>query len=241
MPGLLREWRGGRPFHWLPEPDALMVRAHLYLCLMHLWLLTPSAVEAEAIQRGLPQDFSGEVHVTGVGALATLHTLWRLWQSAPHPSALLALGIAGSYTGQLAPGSAVWVEWEIWGDLGKRKPHRFVLAPPHLLPSFPCELQNSLPCPLPLPTVIGLTLHSVSGSPAEARYWQRTYPHAHIESQEGFAYFLFAHTHRLPFACIRIISNRAGARRWDFSAAWQSLSHFCARYLSPLAQQLALT
>lgn len=205
---------------------------------MSLWLLTPSAVEAEAIQRGLPGRFPATLHITGVGALATLHTLWQLWEEGPRPTALIALGIAGSYTARLAPGSAVWVEREIWGDLGRRRRGVFSPMPAPLRPPFPQELANPLPGPRSLPTATGLTLHTVSGSPREARYWQRAYPHAQLETQENYAYFLFAHTHRLPFACVRIVCNPVGARKWDFARAWQALSLFCSASLHALVQHL---
>lgn len=208
---------------------------------MAFWLLTPSAVEAEAIRRGLPRGFRASLYVTGVGALATLHTLWQLWEREPRPSALIVLGIAGSYTAQLLPGSVVWVEQEIWGDLGKRKRQYFVPTPEVLRPPFPLELRNPFLCPLSLPTATGLTLHTVSGSWREARYWHRAYPHAQLETQENYAYFLFAHTWQVPLASLRVVANRVGTAQWDFAAAWAGLQRFCYTELGPLLDSFPRT
>jgi len=200
-----------------------------------IWIVTPSVVEAKALE-GLP--LPGPLYVTGVGALATLNTLWERWQENPAVG-LIALGIAGAYSGEFALGQLVRVQTEIEGATGRRYTRRFLPIAPDLRGKVPLAWENlSWPPFLPLPAVTGLTLPSVSSTPAEAQYWRRAYPEAHIETQENAAYFLFAWSRQIPLLVVRSLSNRVGSRRWEKDVALQALRTFAERHVAPLYEWL---
>nr|BAL57464.1 hypothetical conserved protein [uncultured Bacteroidetes bacterium] len=174
--------------------------------------------------------------VSGVGVAATLAALWEAFGTG-RPQGILALGIAGSYKPDILPGEAVWVQSERLADTGRRYRRKFIPTPPHLRGDFPLAWEGtSPPAWLPLPAVEGLTIQSVSGSPHEARFWQRNYPNAAIETQENAAFFLFAWRHRLPLVSVRIISNRVGSPKWYKDLALQNLHTFAQRYVAPLCE-----
>lgn len=173
-----------------------------------------------------------------MGALATLNTLWELWQESP-AAGLLVLGIAGSYRRELPPGQVVRVRSEIEGATGRRYPRRFLPTSPALRGKVPLAWENpSSPPSLDLPAVTGLTLPLVSLTPNEVRYWRRAYPTADIETQENAAYFLFAWSRRIPLLVVRSISNRVGSRRWDKDLALQALRTFAERHVAPICRWL---
>lgn len=201
-----------------------------------LWLLTPSELEAACVRAIVPSTYP--VESTGVGALATLHNLWRRWhQEQPKELLLIVLGIAGSYRRYIEIPSVVYVQSEIWGDLGRRYRRNFQPAPEWLRGSLPWRWHAPLP-PLPLPAVTGLTVHTVSASRWEARYWQRTYPEADIETQEGAAYFLFGQAVHAPIYAFRVLSNYVGHRHWMREAALDLLATFTAQHVVPLCERL---
>ncbi|MCX8111795.1 MAG: hypothetical protein N3E49_01160 [Bacteroidia bacterium] len=200
-----------------------------------VWLLTPSRLEAEAIR---PAAHPYAVQYTGVGALATLHTLWRRYfTEQPVALSLIVIGIAGSYNGKHPLGSIVYVEKEIWGDLGRRYSRRFIPTPEWLRDGFPLEWMAP-PSPLSLARGIGLTLHALSANRREARYWSRSYPEATIETQEGAAFYLFGHAVGAPVYTFRAISNQVGHRRWEREAALDSLATFTRNNVVPLCERL---
>lgn len=200
-----------------------------------LWLLTPSTLEAECVRAALPRGYS--VQSTGVGALAALHALWQRWQQEqPERLTLLVLGIAGSYGLHRAIPSVVYVQSEIWGDPGRRYRRHFLPAPEWLRGGLPGRWLAPA-SPLPLPSVTGLTLHTVSATRWEARYWQRAYPEADIETQEGAAYFLFGQAVGAPVYTFRVLSNFVGHRRWMREAALDLLATFTARHVVPLCER----
>lgn len=200
-----------------------------------VWIATPSSIEAEALE-GL--SLPAPLRVTGTGALATLTTLWELWQESP-AAGLLVLGIAGTYRQELLPGQLVLVQSEIEGATGRRYPRRFFPTVPALRGRVPLAWENPTSPPfLALPAVTGLTLPSVSLAPREVRYWRRAYPQAYIETQENAAYFLFTWSRGIPLLVIRSISNRVGSRRWEKTLALQALRTFAERHVAAVCEWL---
>lgn len=176
--------------------------------------------------------------MTGVGAVYSTETLWRLWQGQKSkPLAFIVVGLAGSYRFELPPYTAVQVGAEWWGDLVRRGSRRIGPLPPALFEGFPLQLSTTSP-PLDLPLVEGLTLQSVSATRREARFWKRAYPHVAIETQENAAYFRFALVQGLPLYSLRLISNYAGERHWPVKKALEALTDLAANVVDPLYQRL---
>ncbi|MEN3041349.1 MAG: hypothetical protein ABDH66_07425 [Bacteroidia bacterium] len=178
------------------------------------------------------------MQATGVGALATLNTLWQKYNHE-HPQKLwlIVLGIAGSYKRHYNIPSVVYVREEIWGDLGRRYQHYFAPSPDELRQGIPWRWIAPSP-PVELPQVTGLTLHTVSASRREAWYWKRSYPQADIETQENAAYFLFGGSVGASIYCFRVLSNLVGHRRWEKEAALELLYTFTAQNVVPLYERL---
>ncbi|MCS7163045.1 MAG: hypothetical protein NZ958_06965 [Bacteroidia bacterium] len=205
-----------------------------------VWVGLPSRLEAEAVETTLQGITPLRLLVTGVGALASLQALWQAWVTAEaQPVALVVLGIAGSYDRRLAPSKPVYVQRERWGDVGKRYGRRFEPTPEALRHRFPLYYESSPPPPeWPFPCVEGLTLHTVSGSRREARFWRRQFPTAQIETQENVAYFIFAQAQGIPLYALRVISNFAGARRWEKALALAQLHELAQTYVAPFCRKL---
>ncbi|MCS6895963.1 MAG: hypothetical protein NZZ60_07475 [Bacteroidia bacterium] len=173
-----------------------------------------------------------------MGALATLDTLWRKYHyEQPQRLTLVILGIAGTYRRTDIIPSVVYVRKEIWGDLGRRYRRKFEPCPVKLRGSFPCEW-TAPRSPIRLPEVTGLTLHTVSASLREARYWKRAYPEADIETQENAAYFLFGTSVGASMYCFRVLSNFVGHRQWVKEAALRLLHTFTLEDVVPLCERL---
>ncbi|MDW8134973.1 MAG: hypothetical protein RMJ66_07920 [Bacteroidia bacterium] len=203
---------------------------------MQYWLIVPSYVEAQ----GLTLPPYVRLIVSGVGALSSLHTLWKTWESSIPPRAIFSIGLAGSYKPYLELGAMVFVREEIWGDLGKRKGRQFLPSPSYLLQGQKVRwtAEVELPSFLDLPQVRGLTLHTVSGSLREAQFWRRAYPDADIETQENAAFFLFAEEKSLPLYSFRVISNYVGYRYWAKELALQQLRTFTQTHVVRLCERL---
>ena len=199
-----------------------------------VWLCTPSAVEAEAINQLWSQ---GPCFVTGVGAVATTEALWRRFHEEGIPHAIVVLGLAGAYDKELPLYTGVQVRKEVWGALGRRGLRRLTPLPPFLIGDFAIQVESLAPA-LPLPQVTGLTLESVSACRKEAAFWKRTYPYAAIETQENAAYLRFGEVLRVPVYALRVISNRVGVRHWDRVAALEALATFARDVGLPLYQGL---
>lgn len=201
-----------------------------------IWVLTPSEIERTAIEGTFPTEVT--LLSTGIGALASLHTLWqRYCEERVAPKVIIGLGIAGTFRQTWAIPSVVYVCEEIWGDLGRRYVRRFLPASERLTRGFP-RRWVAPPAPLPVSEGIGLTLHTVSATPAEARYWKRAYPDADIETQENAAYFLFGSALGVPVYVFRVLSNRVGQRRWAKEAALHLLHTFTMVHVVPLCERL---
>ncbi len=200
-----------------------------------VWLCTPSAVEAEAVRH----VFGGEglIYVTGVGAVATMEALWHRFHNEKAPSAIIVLGIAGTYDPALPLYTGVQIRKEFWGALGRRTARRLTPLPPGLTQGFPIQIESLAPA-LSLPQVTGLTLESVSACRKEAAFWKRNYPEASIETQENAAYLRFGEVLRVPVYALRVVSNRVGERHWDRSAALEALGTFARNVGLPLYERL---
>ncbi|MDW8236580.1 MAG: hypothetical protein RMK98_08195 [Bacteroidia bacterium] len=203
---------------------------------MYFWLVVPSHIEAEGI--ALPGYL--RLIVSGVGSMASLHTLWRSYEESVVPRAIFSIGLAGSYRPYLGLGTIVWVKEEIWGDLGKRIRGRFLPSSDYLLRGQKVRWISEIEIPsfLSLPWVRGLTLNTVSGSLRAARFWHRAYPEADIETQENAAFFLFAEEKSLPLYSFRVISNYVGHRYWAKEQALHNLRIFVQTHVVRLCQWL---
>lgn len=78
-------------------------------------------VAATPLESGLLQ--STHLLVTGIGAVNTAHALGQHFATKPRPSLVIQTGIAGAFVqANVAPGSVLLADTEIYGDLGVLTP-----------------------------------------------------------------------------------------------------------------------
>ena len=188
-------------------------------------VLIVAATETELaplrLQTGeIPHEIRFAVH--GPGLLSATCHLTTLLQSKP--DAVLQVGIAGSFSEALPPGSVVAVESEQLGDAGAEDHERQLslfdlgLLAPNDPPFSDQRLRNPHRNLFPshLPLVHGLTVNLCTGSAATAE--RRSKMGADIETMEGAALHYVALLQGIPFLQLRGISNRAEPRS---RAAWK--------------------
>lgn len=172
--------------------------------------------------------------ITGVGSTATaFHVGQFLAQN--QPDLAINAGVAGDFDRNFRLGDVLNVATERFGDLGVedadgRFTDLFELGllekntPPFAngLLRNPAAEQASF-----LPSVHGLTVNKVHGSPASIAAIQAKYPDAQSESMEGAAFFYACLLAKIPFLEIRSISNYVEARdreKWNIPLAINNLN-----------------
>lgn len=148
---------------------------------------------------------------TGPGpALAGAGLAWAL--GAGDCREVLGIGIAGAFDASgLAVGTAHWVAWESFGDLGAEDGEEWLDFPSLALPGLPAR--NRFPLVLP-PGCRGAgatTVSAATGSEATAAL-RRARTGADLESMEGAAWALTCSRFGAELMQARGISNRAGRR-----------------------------
>jgi futalosine hydrolase len=167
--------------------------------------------------------------ITGIGLTATAWHLSRaLLTVRPHWA--IQAGIAGAFDRNLALGDVVSVVSEQLCHLGAEEQDGSItdvfdlgLMSPDEPPFFQKKLHNPAAASAAfLPTVHGLTVHTVHGQSASVEKARQKYPEVQIESMEGAAFFYGCLSEGLPFVEIRSISNYVEARNraaWDIPLA----------------------
>jgi futalosine hydrolase len=184
-----------------------------------------------------------EIFCPGPGLFTHIYKLTGLLKSNNYDF-ILNLGICGSFSETLAPGSLVNVNEDCFADFGAEDETGFLkastlgLMDPMAYPFNRGLLYNSPgkydALLRSLPSVRGITVMRVTGSEHTAAMWRRLYQ-ARIESMEGAAFFYVCRMENATFAQVRAVSNDVGKRdrsSWDIPAAMFSLSEFIKDFLS---------
>jgi len=178
--------------------------------------------------------------VTGVGSPATAFALGR-FRNFGLDDLILHVGISGSYTPEIAPGSVVEVIEERWADLGAENAdgslidlYELGLANPTQKPYKGGVLMNKKSgLATGLPQVSGQTVNMASGTPETIRRVHR-HPGIVVESMEGAAVFYAAAMWDIPLISVRAISNLVAIRdktKWNIPLAIQNLNEFIINFL----------
>jgi len=154
---------------------------------------------------------------TGPGpALAGAGLAWAL--AAGDCREVLGIGIAGAFDGSgLGIGTAHWVAWESFGDLGAEDGEDWLDFPALALPGLPAANRFGLALPHGCRGVGATTVSAATGSEATAML-RRARTGADLESMEGAAWALTCRRFGVELMQARGISNRAGRRD---RAAWR--------------------
>jgi futalosine hydrolase len=157
--------------------------------------------------------------VTGVGMVATAAWTARALAQRAYDVAL-NVGVCGSFSPGLPPGTVVHVVSDRIADLGAEDDDRFITVDEIGLPSEHSFVNDSPPDSAvlrALPAVSGITVNTVhgrTGSSAEvvARF------HPDVESMEGAGFMHACTIAEVAFAEIRAVSNMVEKRN---RAAWR--------------------
>lgn len=168
--------------------------------------------------------------LTGMGLVNSAAALAAALEHLPRPAALINLGCAGAYAGSgLQVGQAALASQVVLADHGvrtSRKLHGLEKTGIPLLQHQGEAIYNRLPCHgglnrrLALPELaqgVFACVAQVSGDAATAAAVEERWG-AILEDMESGAAAQVAALYDLPFACLRGVSNLAGARELDVKA-----------------------
>lgn len=183
------------------------------------------AVEQPRLVHGRRGGHEVDVLVTGVGMVATAVWCARALAATPYDVAV-NLGVCGSFTARMPPGSVVHVTRDSLPELGAEDGAAFLPAQALGLlgaDEFPFtngHLVATAPAMLPtlaaLPEAVGITVNTVHGAEASiADITARVSPD--VESMEGAAFLYACLAAGVPCAQVRAVSNRVERRN---RAAW---------------------
>lgn len=192
-------------------------------------------------REGQPWAGDPRTQVLGVGKVAATLALTRR-VLAQRPAAVVAFGVAGAYPGGPAIGQACWVTEDWLADEGVETPGGFLsLERLRLGARGPFAADASLTAALDarlgggLPRVVGATVSTCSGTDARAAMNQAACPGVLVESMEGAAVGAVCTALGIPWAQLRVISNRTGDRDrggWDLPGALARLHEAVGRLLA---------
>ena len=179
--------------------------------------------------------------ITGVGMVATTYALTKTLHEHRYDMMLQA-GIAGSFNRAIQLAEVVFVEKEMFGDLGAEDHYNFSdvfelnLSDPNKFPFHDRQLiapSHKMTGLIDLRKVSSLSINQVSGSSftATARYQKYA---CDIESMEGAAFHYVCLQENIPFVQIRAISNYAEARNrdsWKMKEAISALNDWLIAFL----------
>jgi futalosine hydrolase len=219
-----------------------------YLCSVNhqrrILLVAATAVEMECFglnaqwTAGFKEKVKGsgvDALITGVGIPATAFHLGCTLSLYSY-DLVINIGLAGSFSKDLVPGSLVEVISDEFGDLGAEDHENYLDVfslgfadkdePPfkngHLVP-FPAEIE-----PLKISKVRGTTVNTVHGNLHNIALFKKRST-AEIETMEGAAVFYASNAMQIPSLQIRAISNYVEARNrsaWKVAEALQALTGF---------------
>jgi futalosine hydrolase len=219
------------------------------ICDMYILLAAATTLEIQPTTHFLEEagfllgDHAIGILTTGVGSMATLHTLMRATLGG-RPDLILQAGIAGSFAGKPA-GEVLAVKEELL-DLGVWEEGRFKtlfdlqLAGRDTPPFSNAMLINPYKKLLHLSAlepVRGLSVNEITTDPERIRWLQQNCSPV-VESMEGGALHYTCLQEGIPFLQIRAISNDVGIRdktKWDIPAAIRNLNEQLTGLLNKLA------
>jgi futalosine hydrolase len=185
--------------------------------------------------------------VTGVGLLSTMYNLMKVTQES-NPDIIIQLGIAGTFSNEIAVGKAFAVKTECTAEMGVWENERYtdifemglaaVSEPPYeqkklINPHF--HLLNAAG----VPAVNAITVNRITTNPEDISLYKHHYK-LDTESMEGAALHYIGLSARIPFIQIRGISNLVGERNknhWQIAEAMDSAVNACKTILTHLNEQ----
>ena len=176
-----------------------------------------------------------ELLITGVGSVSTSFFLTKAIETKKY-SFVINLGIAGSFNPNIKIGEVVILVEDVFADLGVDNrgsftpAHRAGLVEPNEFPYENGKLtwpyQNSFPVLEKMPKVSGITVSTATGSERRIADLNK-YFSPDIETMESAAVFYCCLLSKIPFFCLRSISNVVEPRdvgKWNIPLAVEKLN-----------------
>ena len=190
---------------------------------MRILLVAATAAELPA---SLPPHVT--TLITGVGMVATAARCAQALARRRYGLAL-NIGVCGAFRPSYPPGTVVHVVADRLAELGAQDGDALLTIHDLKLPGED-EFVNHAPPPIPslaaLPTVRGITVNTVHGTPdAIVRVVERCNPD--VERMEGAAFMYACLLEQVPFAQVRAVSNvveRRDRETWKMREALEALS-----------------
>jgi len=205
-------------------------------------LLITAATELEIapfLQVINSKPYAVDILISGVGMVPTTFTLTKKLSEKKY-DAILNVGIAGSFSRDIMPGSLVRVQKDSFSELGAQNDSTF-LSIDELGFGTSIYYEKAKPFlkyPLVtnLKTVEGITVNKVHGNETSInKVINRLNPE--IESMEGAATFYVAqqlNIHSLQVRCISNFVEKRDRSNWQIDLAVQNLNNWLAKFISEL-------
>ena len=200
-------------------------------------ILITAATEKELFSvdtSDMAASFEFDTIVTGVGSVSTVYALMAYLHKNGRPDYIINIGIAGSFTSELALGDTMIVESDCFADIGVESQNGFLSAwESGLMHSteYPFE-KGWIKCDSEIIRVLGdaiksvkgITVNTVSGSEETIdRHINKYKPE--IETMEVAAALYVGRMENIPLIALRSVSNMIEPRNRD---AWDILSAIAA-------------
>lgn len=214
---------------------------------MSVLVVAATKLEIPQLLRFSKKQPAVDILITGIGSVAASYALTKA-VAAKRYDYLIQTGIAGSFSMELVPGTAVVVGSDCFGDLGvfEQKQFRSVfdlgLVQLNGKPFTKGALHNPHKHLLKnsgLRVVKGVTVNQITTDKKAKNYFS-TQLKAVIESMEGAAFHYVALKERIPFLQLRTISNYVGERdkkKWKLKESVDVLNKTTEKLLLCLTDQ----
>jgi len=171
--------------------------------------------------------------VTGVGSVSTSWAMMKWFSSNPGPELAINIGIAGSYSDDIAVGDVVAPVSDCFADSGVESEEGFItlteagMGDPFMSGGkmVSDNIYTTVLMKMLRP-VSAVTVNTVTGSADTIRKITGKF-NPGIETMEGAAFFYICLREKIPFVALRSISNRLEPRnrkKWDIHLAVSNLS-----------------
>jgi len=189
-------------------------------------------VESEALNL---QPLTSDFLITGAGMVATAFAMGKHLATHQYDLAI-NLGIAGSFSKDIALGDVVEIVEDTFAELGAEDDEDFITI--DKLGFGESSFRSTYPLPeyFNLRKANAITVNTVHGNEASIRKISNRI-NAEIESMEGAAFFYACREADLPCMQIRAVSNYVEKRdrdSWQIGLAIKNLDKFAAEFLKEL-------
>jgi len=189
-------------------------------------------VESEALNL---QPLTFDFLITGAGMVATAFAMGKHLATHQYDLAI-NLGIAGSFSKDIALGDVVEIVEDTFAELGAEDDEDFITIDKLGFGESSFRSTYLLPGHFNLRKANAITVNTVHGNEASIRKISNRI-NAEIESMEGAAFFYACREAGLPCMQIRAVSNYVEKRdrdSWQIGLAIKNLDKFAAEFLKEL-------